>query len=124
MNLNKVFLIGRLVADPELQHTSNGTPFSRIRVAVNNPYKDKNREWKEDPVFIDVVLWGNLADWTVSRFNKGDRVLVEGSLRQSTWKTESGENRSKIEIRADKFSPLDARKEETTEEEPPDDIEF
>ncbi|MEO2082450.1 MAG: single-stranded DNA-binding protein, partial [Desulfurobacteriaceae bacterium] len=84
-NLNRVFLIGRLVADPQLQHTSGGTPFTRFRIAVNRPYRDRNGNWQEDTLFIDVVLWGDAADRAVSRFNKGSRVLVEGSLRQSTW---------------------------------------
>ncbi|SMO81608.1 single-strand DNA-binding protein [Balnearium lithotrophicum] len=123
-NLNKVFLIGRLVADPQLQHTSSGTPFTRLRIAVNNPYRDRDGNWQDNTLFIDVVLWGAAADRAVGRFNKGDRVLVEGSLRQSTWKTESGENRSKIEVRADRVSALDPRREVLEEEEEIDDIEF
>ncbi len=124
-NLNRVFLIGRLVADPELSHTQSGTPFTRFRIAVNNPYRDRNGNWQEDTLFIDVVLWGDAADRAVSRFNKGTKVLVEGRLRQSTWETDSGEKRSKIEVRADRVVSLEFRSrsnEESVDE--IDDIEF
>jgi len=122
-NLNRVFLIGRLVADPQLQHTSGGTPFTRFRIAVNRPYRDRNGNWQEDTLFIDVVVWGDAADRAVSRFNKGSRVLVEGRLVQSTWETDSGEKRSKIEVRADRVVALDPRRE-IEEPEEIDDIEF
>ena len=105
--LNKVFLIGRLVAAPQLQHTQGGTPFTRFRIAVNRPYRDRNGNWQEDTLFIDVVVWGDAADRLVSRLDKGSRFLVEGDLRQSTRKTETGENRTKIEVRADRAVPLD-----------------
>ncbi len=123
-SLNKVFLIGRLVADPQLQHTQSGTPFSRFRIAVNRPYRDRNGNWQEETLFIDVVVWGDAADRAVSRFNKGTRVLVEGSLRQSTWETESGEKRSRIEVRADRVVALDPKRETSEELEEIDDIEF
>jgi len=122
-NLNKVFLIGRLVADPQLQHTNSGTPFTRFRIAVNRPYRDRNGNWQEDTLFIDVVVWGEAADRAVSRFNKGTRILVEGSLRQSSWETESGERRSRIEVRAERVTALDPRRE-VEEPEEIDDIEF
>jgi single-strand DNA-binding protein len=123
-SLNRVFLIGRLVADPQLQHTQSGTPFSRFRIAVNRPYRDRNGNWQEDTLFIDIVVWGDAADRAVSRFNKGTRVLVEGSLRQSTWETESGEKRSRIEVRADRVVALDPKREVSEELEEIDDIEF
>jgi len=123
-SLNKVFLIGRLVADPQLQHTQSGTPFSRFRIAVNRPYRDRNGNWQEETLFIDIVVWGEAADRAVSRFNKGTRVLVEGSLRQSTWETDSGEKRSRIEVRADRVVALDPKREVSEELEEIDDIEF
>lgn len=123
-NLNRVFLIGRLVADPQLSHTNSGLPFSRFRIAVNNPYRDKNGNWQEDTIFIDIVLWGDAADRAVSKFNKGSRVLVEGSLRQSNWETEKGEKRSRIEVRANRVVGLDRRKGQNESTEEIDDIEF
>ncbi len=123
-NLNRVFLIGRLTADPELSHTQSGTPYTRFRIAVNNPYRDRNGNWQEDTLFIDIVLWGDAADRAVSRFNKGTRVLVEGRLRQSTWETESGERRSRIEVRADRVVAIDPKRESEETPDEIDDIEF
>ncbi|ADY73637.1 single-strand binding protein [Desulfurobacterium thermolithotrophum DSM 11699] len=123
-NLNKVFLIGRLVADPQLSHTNTGTPFTRFRIAVNNPYRDRSGNWQEDTLFIDIVLWGDAADRAVSRFSKGSRVLVEGRLRQSNWETEEGEKRSRIEVRADRVVGLDPRREQNETLDEIDDIEF
>jgi len=123
-SLNKVFLIGRLVADPELSHTQSGTPFTRFRIAVNRPYRDRSGNWQEDTVFIDIVVWGEAADRAVSRFNKGTRVLVEGRLQQRNWETESGEKRSKIEVRAERVVALDPRRELDENIEEIDDIEF
>lgn len=123
-NLNRVFLIGRLVADPQLSHTNSGTPFTKFRIAVNNPYRDRNGNWQDETLFIDVVLWGDAADRAVSRFNKGTRVLVEGKLRQSNWETEEGERRSRIEVRADRVVGLDPRREQNESIEEIDDIEF
>jgi single-strand DNA-binding protein len=123
-NLNRVFLIGRLVADPQLSHTNSGIPFTRFRIAVNNPYRDRNGNWQDETLFIDVVLWGDAADRAVSRFNKGTRVLVEGRLRQSNWETEEGERRSRIEVRADRVVGLDPRREQNESIEEIDDIEF
>jgi len=124
-NLNRVFLIGRLVADPELSHTQGGTPFTRFRIAVNNPYRDRNGNWQEDTLFIDVVVWGDAADRAVSRFNKGTKILVEGRLRQFSWETEGGEKRSRIEVRADRVVSLEAKQRSNDESsEEIDDIEF
>jgi len=123
-NLNRVFLIGRLVADPQLSHTNSGTPFTRFRIAVNTPYRDRSGNWQEETLFIDVVLWRDAADRAVSRFNKGTRVLVEGRLRQSSWETEEGERRSRIEVRADRVVRLDPRRKQNESIEEIDDIEF
>ena len=60
----------------------------------------------------------------MSRFNKGTRVLVEGRLRQSIWETESGERRSRIEVKADRVVALDPRREAEENIEDIDDIEF
>ncbi len=121
--LNRVFLIGRFVSDPELSHTQKGNPFSRFRIAVNTPYKDKKGNWQDDTLFIDCVVWGDAADRVVERFLKGDRILVEGRLRQNSWKNENGEKRSKIEVVALRVKALDPKREED-EEESIDDIEF
>ncbi len=124
-NLNRVFLIGRLVADPELSHTTAGKPFSRFRIAVNNPYKDKSGNWQDDTVFIGITVWGDQADRLVGRLNKGSQIFVEGRLRQSNWQTDKGEKRSRIEVTANRVQDLSPRtKNGEQNNEDVDDIEF
>ena len=126
-NFNKVMLLGRLVRDPNLSYTRGGTPYARLRMAVNTPYKDKNGNWQEETLFIDVVCWGDVAERAVNRLNSGARIFVEGRLRQSTWETETGERRSRVEVVANKLVFLDSKKETErdieTEEENLDNIE-
>ncbi len=121
-NLNKVFLIGRLTRDPELSHTNGGTPFTRFTIAVNRPYRDKSGNWQEETSFIDIVVWGDAADRAVTRFNKGSEIIVEGRLRQSSWETEGGEKRSKIEVVADRVQLISGKSSQESVN--IDDIEF
>ena len=121
-NLNKVFLIGRLTRDPELSHTNGGTPFTRFTIAANRPYRDKSGNWQEETSFIDIVVWGDAADRAVTRFNKGSEIIVEGRLRQSSWETEGGEKRSKIEVVADRVQLISGKSSQESVN--IDDIEF
>lgn len=76
---NKVILIGRLVADPELHKTSTDKSVARATLAVNRRYKDQNGEREAD--FITLVVWGKLAETLVSYANKGSLLSVDGELR-------------------------------------------
>ena len=79
--LNKIFLQGRLVADPELRHTQNGVAVASFRLAVDRDFKDRETgERKAD--FINVVAWRQTGEF-VSRFlTKGRLAVVEGKLRR------------------------------------------
>ena len=78
--LNKIFLQGRLVADPELRHTQNGIAVASFRLAVDRDFKDRETgERKAD--FINIVAWRQTAEF-VSRFlTKGRLAIVEGKLQ-------------------------------------------
>ncbi len=99
-NLNRVTITGNLVADPEIKYLPSGTAVAKLRVAVNNNYKDKSGEWKEDTCFIDVDVWAQRAERINETCRKGSKILVEGSLREDTWEDREGNKRSKIKIRA------------------------
>ena len=68
--LNKVFLQGRLVADPELRHTQQGTPVASYRLAVDRGYKSKDPN-AQNADFINVVSWRNTAEFVSRYFTKG-----------------------------------------------------
>lgn len=85
--LNKVILMGRLCADPELRQTTAGVPCCRIRVAVNRPYK-KDAEQQAD--FITVICWRQTAEFVSRYFSKGKMIIVEGSLRNNDFTDNNG----------------------------------
>ena len=78
--LNKTFLQGRLVADPELRHTTSGVAAATFRLAVDRDFKDKDTgERKAD--FITVVAWRQTAVFVEKYFSKGRMAIVEGKLQ-------------------------------------------
>ena len=79
MMYNKVILIGRLVAAPELHKTSTDKSVARVTVAVNRRYKDQNGERETD--FVNVVVWGKLAETMASYASKGSLISLDGEIR-------------------------------------------
>ena len=80
--INKVILMGRLVADPDFKQTQSGVPFCRFRIAVDRPYqKDKERQTD----FIGCTAWRNTAEFVSRFFTKGKMIIVEGSLHNNDY---------------------------------------
>ena len=105
--LNKVFLIGRLTRDPEIRFLPSGSQVTSFSIAVNRAYKTKDSdEWKEETYFFDIETFGFLAERLGRQLSKGTQILVEGSLRQDRWESQSGDKRSKVKVVADKVSIL------------------
>jgi single-strand DNA-binding protein len=116
-NLNKVMLIGRLTADPEVRTFANGGKVAKFRFAVNNSKKNQQTgEWENDPVFIDIDVFnrgemGKLADRVEQTLRKGQQIFVEGRLKLDQWTSKEGEKRSKLMVVADNFQYLEPRGE-------------
>jgi single-strand DNA-binding protein len=81
--LNRVIIMGRLTADPELRQTQNGVNTCQITVAVNRNYAAQGQERQAD--FINVVAWRQTAEFISKYFSKGKMIIVEGSLRTRTY---------------------------------------
>lgn len=96
--LNKIIIIGRLTSDPTLIYTTNGHPTSRMTLAVDRSYKDKNGDRQTD--FIPVVTWGKLAETVANYLRKGKLAAVEGSLEIRSY-DKDGEKRYIAEIIAE-----------------------
>ena len=79
---NKVLLMGRLTADPELRQTPNGVSTCQITVAVDRNYSS-NGEKQTD--FITVVAWRQTAEFICKYFSKGKMIIVEGALRTRSY---------------------------------------
>jgi len=98
MNLNKVFIIGRLTADPQLKTTPSGQSVSSFSIATNRVWNDKMGQKKEDTEFHNIVAWGRQAEVASQFLTKGSMVLIEGRLQTRTWQDQQGQNRKTTEI--------------------------
>jgi single-strand DNA-binding protein len=107
MNLNKVFLIGRLTQEVDFRFLPSGTPMAILNLATNRIYKDKAGNLKEETEYHRVVAWGKLAEVCHQNLNKGRLIFVEGRIRSRSWIDAQGNKRVTYEIIAEniKFGP-------------------
>jgi len=113
-DLNRIFLTGRLVADPDVRYTPSGSEVAQFRLAVNRSYKTKDSdEWREESFFVGIVTWNKLAEKVERNFKKGDLVIVEGRLNIRNYEVD-GTKKWVTEIVASnvKFLPRNKPKEE------------
>jgi single-strand DNA-binding protein len=94
--MNLVVMIGNLTQDVDLRYTAGGTAVANMRIAVGSKYKS-GEEWKEETLFIDVVVWGKQGENASQYLSKGRQVLVEGRLQERSWESD-GQTRKKTEI--------------------------
>lgn len=96
--LNRVILLGNLGADPELRMTNGGTAVLNIRMATSESYLDRNKQRQERTEWHRVVIWGRRAEALGKILTKGDRILIEGSLRTSSYEDRDGNKKYTTEI--------------------------
>ena len=100
-SLNKVLLIGRLGADPEVKQMVNGKSVARLSLATSQTWKDKNTgEKKEKTEWHRVVVFNEgLVNVVQQYLKKGAQVYIEGQLSTRKWKDEqSGQDKYSTEI--------------------------
>lgn len=103
MNLNKVFLIGRLTADPQLRSTPGGQSVASFSVATNRVWTDKNGAKQEEVQFHNIVVWGRQAEIAHQFLKKGALAFVEGRLQTRSWQGREGQNMKTTEIVAERI---------------------
>lgn len=97
--LNKVILIGRVGADPEVRYMPNGNAVANVRIATNEVYKDKTTgQNQEQTEWHRVVMYGKLAEIVGQYVQKGKLIYVEGRIRTNKWQDQSGQDRYTTEI--------------------------
>jgi single-strand DNA-binding protein len=97
-NLNRVILMGNLGQDPELKTTNDGLAVLKLRLATNEAWVDKTtKELQERVEWHDVTIFGGQAESLSRVLHKGDCVVIEGSLRTSSWEKD-GVKRYKTEV--------------------------
>ena len=82
--MNKVILVGRLTADPELRQTQSGVASCRFTVAVDRRFADKTTGERQAD-FISCTAWRQTAEFVSRYFNKGKLIAIEGSLRNNNY---------------------------------------
>lgn len=101
-NFNKVILMGNLTRDVELRTTQGGTALAKFGMAINRKYT-VNGESKEETCFVDLTAWGKQAELLNQYVRKGSQLMVEGRLQYSTWESQEGGKRSKLDVVVENF---------------------
>lgn len=103
---NKVIIIGRLVATPEMVKRPNDKSVTRVTVAVNRRFKSASGEREAD--FVNVVVWGRLAETLASYGSKGSLISLDGELRTRKYEKD-GQTHYITEVLAQSFQLLESR---------------
>ena len=98
--LNKVIIMGRLGADPELRYLQSNVPVARFSLAVDRDFKDKTTGQKVTD-WIGVVAWRGTAEFAAKYFRKGRVAVVEGRLQTNSYTDQAGNKRSYLEVVAE-----------------------
>lgn len=109
-SLNKVMLIGNVTRDPEVKYTPKGSAVADIGLAVNRTYTRDGGEKVEETTFVDVELWGRLAEIAGEYAKKGRPIFIEGRLRIDSWEDkQSGQKRSRLKVVGEQMQLLGSR---------------
>ncbi len=108
--INKVILIGRLGADPEVRYMPSGSAVANLRLATNDGYRDKQSgEFVETTEWHRVVLFGRTAEIAGEYLQKGRMVYIEGRIRTNKWQDQSGQDRYTTEVVGNEMQLLGGR---------------
>jgi len=103
MNLNKVFLIGRLTRNPESKALPSGQLVVNFGMATDRIFTDKSGQKQQQTDFHNIVVFGRLAEIASQFLTKGSLVMIEGRLRTRSWQGQDGQSRSRTEIIAERL---------------------
>jgi single-strand DNA-binding protein len=101
MYLNKAFIIGNLVRDPELRSLPSGIQVCSFSIATNRVWKNQQGEKQEAAEYHNIVVFGRQAETSAQYLKKGDSALVEGRLQTRSWDSE-GTKKYRTEIIAER----------------------
>ena len=111
-SLNKVILMGRLTAAPELKQTPNGASVCNFSLAVDRKY---SRDEEKQTDFINIVAWRQTAEFISKYFGKGSMILVCGELQTRSWTDQQGNKRYATEVVASEVSFCGEKKDPATD---------
>ena len=108
--MNRVELIGRITADPEVKNTASQVAYCSFTVAVDRKYKDQNGNKQSD--FITCVAWRKAAEIIGQNFRKGHRIAVVGSLQARTYDDKNGVRHYVTEVLVEDFDFIEHKSSE------------
>ena len=119
---NKMILVGRMTASPEMKSTPSGVSVCSFSVACDRQFKDKDGNRKAD--FIPCVAWRSIAEFVVKYFQKGSPIGIEGSLETKTYTDKNGNKRTMYEVIADRAFFVGGKERNTSSVENASESEF
>ena len=105
--INRAVVCGRLVRDPELRRTQNGTPVTSFTLAVNRTFKNAYGQQEAD--FLNCVAWNKTAEIVERYCKKGNLVGVDGRLQSRSYQDNQSNNRTVVEIIADQVQFMQSK---------------
>ena len=106
--MNRVCLVGRLTAKPELRYTGSNTAYTRFSIAVNRTFSNAQGEREAD--FINIVAWRRQAENICQYLDKGSQVSIDGRIQTGSFTGQDGNKRYTTEVVADNVQFLDTRR--------------
>ena len=105
--MNRVMLIGRLTAKPELRYTNSNIPYARFTVAVNRQFN--NQDGNREADFINVIVWRKQAEVICNYFDKGNQIAIEGRLQTGSYDAQDGTKRYTTDVVLDQFHFIESK---------------
>jgi len=105
--MNRVMLIGRITAKPELRYTGSNIPYSRFSIAINRTFS--NNQGQRETDFINIVVWRKQAENVCNFLDKGSLVAVEGRLQTGNYDDKDGNKRYTMDVVGDNVQFLESK---------------
>ena len=116
--MNDIVVSGHITREIDGQQTPSGTAYTRISIAVNKRWKDKQSgEWREQVSYFDIITWGQLGE-RCATLQKGEPIMVHGSMEMKNYTDSEGKNRKSFTIVANKVRSMkfiESQEENTSE---------
>lgn len=106
--MNRVCLVGRLTAKPELRYTGSNTAYTRFSIAVNRTFSNSQGEREAD--FINIVAWRRQAETICQYLDKGSQVSIDGRIQTGSYTGQDGNKRYTTEVVADNVQFLESKR--------------
>lgn len=104
--VNKVIIIGRLGADPEVKTVTSGQTVARLSLATSETWNNAEGKKQERTEWHRVVVWGKLAELCGKYLSKGRQVYLEGRIQTRSWEDKDGQKRYTTEVVANQIQFL------------------